>query len=106
MPRYLYIGSYTAEGAKGVLKDGGTKRREAATRAVESVGGTVESFDFAFGGDDFYLLVEVPSNAAMATVSMTVASSGAVAGRTVPLLTPAEIDQAVGTKTDYTPPGR
>ena len=49
MPKYLVMASYTAEGVKGLLKDGGTKRRRAAEAALESVGGRVEAFYFAFG---------------------------------------------------------
>jgi uncharacterized protein with GYD domain len=49
MPKYLVSVSYSAEGAKGVRQDGGTKRREVAGHAVESVGGKIEAFYFCFG---------------------------------------------------------
>ena len=57
MAKYLLKASYTAEGAKGVLKDGGTKRREAAQKAIESVGGSVDAFYFAFGSDDAVAMI-------------------------------------------------
>ena len=44
MPKYLVSVSYSAEGAKGLRLDGGTKRREVARHAVESVGGQVRRF--------------------------------------------------------------
>ena len=47
MPKYLVSVSYSAEGAKGVRQDGGTKRREVAGHAVESVGGKIEAFYFS-----------------------------------------------------------
>jgi hypothetical protein len=40
MPKYLFIGSYTAECARGVLKEGGTGRRAATEQLVTSLGGT------------------------------------------------------------------
>ena len=36
MPKYLITATYTAEGAKGLLKDGGSKRRDAAEQALKS----------------------------------------------------------------------
>ena len=41
MPKYLLKVSYTADGAKGLIKDGGSKRREAALGLVRSVGGSI-----------------------------------------------------------------
>ena len=66
MPKYLFTGSYTAEGARGVLKEGGTGRREATEKLVASLGGTLDAFYFAFGADDFYLIADLPGNAAAA----------------------------------------
>ena len=43
MAKYLIMASYTAEGAKGVLKDGGTKRRQVAETLLKSAGGKVEA---------------------------------------------------------------
>ena len=62
MPKYLSCGSYTEEGLKGLLKDGGTKRMEATKQAVESLGGTLETYYFAFGDNDFYLIADNPGN--------------------------------------------
>jgi uncharacterized protein with GYD domain len=106
MAKYLLIASYTAEGAKGVLKDGGSARRKAAEKAVKSVGGSVEAFYFAFGADDAFVLIDVPDHASAAAVSLTVSSGGAINIRTVPLIMPEEIDKAAKKKVAYTPPGK
>lgn len=106
MPKYLLTVSYTAEGAKGLLKDGGTKRRQAAEAALKSVGARVESFYFAFGDEDVYVIVDAPDNATVAAASITIGASGAVRTKTVALLTAEEIDQATKKNAAYTPPGR
>ena len=105
MPKYLVMVSYTADGVKGVLKDGGTKRRQSAEAALKSVGGRLDSLYFAFGEEDVYALVDAPDNASVAAASLALAASGAVRTRTVVLLTPEEIDQAVKKGASYTPPG-
>jgi uncharacterized protein with GYD domain len=104
MPKYLFIGSYTAEGARGVLKEGGTGRRGAVLELMASLGGTVEGYYFAFGGDDVYIIVDLPGPAAAAAASLAVAASGAVSLRTVVLLTPEELDAATKLKATYRRP--
>jgi uncharacterized protein with GYD domain len=106
MPKYLLDVSYTAEGAKGVMKDGGSKRRAAAKALVESLGGKLECFYFAFGETDVYVIAELPDAVSAAAAAMTIGSTGAMKSRTVVLLTPEEIDSAVKKPTSYTPPGR
>jgi uncharacterized protein with GYD domain len=107
MPKYLLIASYTAEGAKGVLKDGGTARRDAAAKAIQSVGAQMDGFYFAFGSGDAYVIIDAPDHASAAAISLAVASSGAVGTETIVLIDPSEIDaaaQKAGTL-DYRPPG-
>jgi uncharacterized protein with GYD domain len=106
MPKYLFTGSYTAEGARGVLKEGGTGRRAATEKLVTSLGGTVEAYYFAFGSDDFYLIADLPSNAAAAAGALTAGASGAISTRTIVLLTPEEVDAATKLSPSYRPPGR
>lgn len=106
MPKYLVVASYTAEGAKGVLKDGGSKRKAAAEAALKSVGGKVEAFYFGFGEDDAYVLIDAPDNASVAAASLTIGATGAVSTRTIVLLTPEEVDQAVKKAPSYQAPGR
>lgn len=105
MAKFLFTGSYTAEGAKGVLAEGGTRRREATERVVASLGGTVEAYYFGFGGDDFYLIVDLPDNTAAVAGALTAAASGAMSMRTTVLLTPEDVDAATKLSPDYRPPG-
>lgn len=106
MPKYLIMASYTTEGVKGLAKDGGTKRRQAAEAAIKSVGGRMEAFYFGFGEHDAYVLIDAPDNASVAAASMAVNASGAVQAKTVVLLTPEEMDQATKKSVSYQPPGR
>src|SRR5947209_16115162 len=105
MPRYLIAASYTAEGAKGLLKDGGTKRRQAAEQAIKSAGGKLEGFYFAFGENDAYVIVDAPDHATVAAASVAINASGAVRTKTVVLLTPEEVDQAMKKSVTYRAPG-
>ena len=105
MAKYLIIANYNADGIKGVLKDGGTARVDAVTKMVEGVGGKVESFYFAFGGEDAYVTVDMPDNASVAAVAMTAAAAGQVGVKTVVLLTAGEIDEAAKRQVSYKPPG-
>jgi uncharacterized protein with GYD domain len=106
MGKYLVMASYTADGAKGLLKDGGTKRRQAAEQVIKSVGGTLESFYFAFGESDAYVILDAPDQASAAAASLAINASGAVTTRTVVLLTPEDIDKAVKKSPKYRAPGQ
>jgi len=108
MPKYLIAASYTAEGAKGLIKEGGSKRRQAAEAALKSAGGRVEAFYFAFGENDAYVIVDAPDNTSVAAASMAIAGSGAVKDfKTTVLMSPDEgfdamlLAQGAG----YRPPG-
>ena len=98
--------SYSVEGLKGVMKAGGTARVAAVEKAIAGVGGTLESFYFAFGADDVYVVADVPDQAAAMAIAGTVGSSGAVKDyETIFLMTPAEVDAALNVAVDYAPPG-
>ena len=106
MPKYLLHASYSAEGSKGLLKDGGTKRVNTARTLIESLGGKLESLYFAFGDTDVVAIVDLPDNASAAAASLTIAGTGALTGKITVLLTPEDIDQAARKAPSYTPPGR
>ena len=106
MAKYLLQASYTAEGAKGLMKDGGSKRRAAAKALVESVGGKLESFYFAFGKTDAVVVVDFPDAVSAAAASLAISASGALTARVTVLLTPEEVDQAAKKSPKYTPPGK
>lgn len=105
MAKYLFTGSYTASGAKGVLAEGGSRRREATEQIVSSLGGTVEAYYFGFGGNDFYLIADLPGHAAAVAGALTGAASGAMQLSTTVLLTPEDIDEAAKLTPDYRAPG-
>jgi uncharacterized protein with GYD domain len=106
MSKYLFQASYSTEGVKGLLKDGGSKRREVVEQLTKALGGTVEAFYFAFGDDDVYIITDVPDNVTTAAVSLTVNASGAVKVKTTVLLTAEEVDQATRMTVNYRPPGQ
>lgn len=106
MPKYLLEVSYTADGAKGLLKDGGSKRRVAAQAAVESVGGKIEAFYYMFGDSDALVIVDAPDPTSVMALSITLAASGSLTSKSTVLLTPEDIDSAVKKSPAYQPPGR
>ena len=105
MPKYLYHGSYTATGAEGVLKEGGSSRLKAAAELIESVGGTLETLYWTFGHHDFIVIADMPDQAAAAAVSLKVGASGALRVTTTPLLTAADVDEVAKRGASYRPPG-
>ena len=105
MPTYLWRGSYTAEGAKGLAKDGGTKRRSTVTQMVEKAGGKLHAFYFALGEADVYGIAEFPDVATAVAVSLAVNASGAVQLQSTVLLSPEEFDAAAKKSIGYRPPG-
>ena len=105
MPKYLFEASYTLEGAKGLLKDGGSKRRAAIESLAKGLGGRLEAFYFAYGDSDAFVIVDLPDSASATAVSLTVAASGAVRVKTIVLITPEEVDQAVKKTVAYRAPG-
>jgi len=105
MSKYLIQASYTAEGAKGLMKAGGTARRAAVQKMVQGLGGRVEAFYFAFGENDAYVILDLADNLTAAAISLAVTSTGAVGTKTTVLLTAEEIDQAAKSPVDYQPPG-
>jgi uncharacterized protein with GYD domain len=106
MPKYLIEVSYTVDGARGLAKDGGSKRLAAARTLMESLGGKIEAFYFAFGEHDAIVIADMPDNASAAAGALALAGSGAVTSKTTVLLTPQDMDQAVKKSGTYTPPGR
>ena len=106
MPKYLFQGSYTEQGLKGLLKEGGSKRRETVEQLVKGMGGTLEVFYYAFGEDDFFIISDMPDNVDTTAVSLAVNSTGAVKARVTVLITPEEVDQATKKTVNYRPPGQ
>ncbi len=106
MPKYLVQASYSVEGYRGLLKEGGTKRREALEGMIKSAGGKLEALYYAYGGDDAYLILDFPDSVSMSAVSLVVNASGVGRSKTTVLITPEEVDQAVAKSASvgYRPP--
>lgn len=105
MPKYMIHANYVGDGVKGLLKDGGSKRRAAVETALGSVGGTIEAFYYAFGDTDVYVIADFPDHTSAAALALTVAATGVVALKTTVLLTPEEVDEAVRKSPMYRAPG-
>ena len=105
MAKYLVKASYSAEGAKGVEKGGGTSRRDAVAKMAEGLGGSLESFYFAFGETDAYVLLDLPDNRSAAAASLAVNAAGGASSEVVVLLTPEDMDEAAKLSVEYRPPG-
>jgi uncharacterized protein with GYD domain len=105
MPKYLLHAAYTPDGAKGLLREGGSKRRDAVESAVKPLGVKIEGFYYSLGESDVYLIADAPDNAAIAAVSVAVNATGAVKLRTTVLLTPEEMDAATKKSVNYRAPG-
>lgn len=105
MPRYLFETSYTPDGIKGLQRSGAVARRDAVAALAESVGGRLESFYFAFGERDAFVIVELPDNESATAVALTVNAAALVKVNTVVLLSPEDVDAAAKRSVDYRPPG-
>jgi uncharacterized protein with GYD domain len=107
MPLYLTRFSYTPETWARLIADP-EDRREAARTYIESVGGTLHGFYYAFGPQDGYTLWEAPDNVSMAAVALALASGGALSPlETTVLLSVEETMEAMSRaqQVRYRPPG-
>jgi uncharacterized protein with GYD domain len=95
MAKYLAIASYTADGLRELAAHGASARVEASKELVAEAGGSIESFYYAFGSDDAFIVCDLPDNVAAAATAIAAGASGVVVTRMVPLLKAEEVDQAV-----------
>lgn len=105
MAKYMFRTSYTRSGLKGLLAEGGSGREAALRQTVESVGGSLEGFYYAFGDTDLILIVDLPDEAAATALSLNIAAAGALTVSVTVLLTPETVDKAVGQSVSYRLPG-
>ena len=106
MPKFLLKARYTAEGVRGVMKEGGSRREEAARGLVASLGGSVEAFYFAQGEDDAIVICDFPDMASALAGVMAVNASGLVVASTTMLIGAKEIDAAAAKTGTYRGPGQ
>ena len=109
MPKYLFQGTLTDTGLKGVLKEGGTNRWKAVANIAESLGGTLESYYFAFGDPDLFVTMDLPDNVSAIATSLIANAAGTTKIETTVLITLQEIDLATDLAKEkmaaYRPPG-
>jgi uncharacterized protein with GYD domain len=106
MPKYLSLGSYTVDGIRGVLQEGGTGRRKAVQAAIEAMGGKMEAYYFAFGEHDVVVISDLPDNVTAAALAIGIGSTGTVSLKTTVLITPEELDQATRKTVAFRAAGR
>lgn len=107
MPLYLSRFSYTPETWSRMIAKP-EDRRQAAQSYIESVGGKLHGFWYAFGGYDGYNLWEAPDNVSMAAVALAISGGGALKSfETTVLLTVEQTIDALRTaeRLRYRPPG-
>jgi uncharacterized protein with GYD domain len=105
MPKYLIEASYLSEGMKGLIKEGGTRRRQAVDALFASLGGTVEAFYYAFGDKDVVIIGDLPDNPSAAALAIRINAAGVTTVKMTVLLTAQQIDEAVKKSSVYRPPG-
>ena len=105
MAKFLIQGTYSAEGAKGLIKEGGTGRKAAVQKAIEGLGGKLESFYYTFGAADVIGICDMPDTFSGLAFSLAVNASGAVRISTTPLLSVEEVDAACKKTVSYRPAG-
>src|SRR5215467_4270671 len=105
MSKYMISANYTAEGMAGVRAAGAKSRVDAVSTMLDAMGGSLESFHFAFGDTDVFAIVDVPDDESAAAVAIAINSSGAVNTSTTKLLTVDQIDEALRRTVNYQAPG-
>ena len=106
MPKYLFQVNYVGDGIKGLLKDGGSKRRAVTEKLFQSLGATIDAYYYAFGDTDLYINGEFPNHAAVTACALTVAATGTISVTTTVLLTPEDVDAAAKLQPTYSAPGK
>ena len=104
MSKYLLTANYTIEGLKGVREKGAKSRADVVGEMIRGVGGTMESFHFAFGDTDVFIVADLPDDESAAAIALNVSSAGGATTSIVKLLTVEQADAALGISVAYTPP--
>jgi uncharacterized protein with GYD domain len=103
--KFLIQGSYTADGAKGLVKEGGSGRQAAVQKALEGLGGKLDSIYYTFGANDVIVICDVPDAITGLALSLAVNASGALRLTTTPLFSVQEVDAACKKAVSYRPAG-
>ena len=94
MPKYLFHVNYLQSAVESIVNQEGPPRHHRAAKLAEDAGGTVESFHFAFGGTDAYVICDLPDDESAASISLAVNVSGGVTTSVTKLLTPDQMEVA------------
>ena len=108
MARYLVQANYTQQGIAGLVSSP-EDRSGVLDSLADGAGGKVISFDYCFGEFDVVLILELPDDIAMASLSMAFGASGAVTNLRTTVLIPAADGFAAAQKAKeitYRPPGQ
>lgn len=106
MPKFLLQSTFTGDGIKGLVHDGGTGRAEVARSTVEAMGGRIDSIHFSFGKYDTYAVCDLPDHRTAAALAIAIRAAGGLHTRVTPLLTPEEVDESIRVTPGYRAPGR
>ena len=106
MAKFMFQGSYVGEGLKGLAREGGTPRIDAAKKLFASLGGTLECFYFSFGAEDLVVICDLPDNVSALAFSLAVNGSGMAKGKVTVLATAEEMDAATRKSPSYRAPGQ
>jgi uncharacterized protein with GYD domain len=103
--KFLITASYSADGAKGLIKEGASGRKAAVEKALAGVGGTLESIYYTFGEHDVIVIGDVPDTASALAVSLAANATGTVRVTTTPLIPVADVDAACKKTVNFRPAG-
>ena len=104
--KFLISGSYTAEGAKGLLTEGGSGRKAAVQKALEGLGGKLDALYYTFGDNDVIVICDVPDVASGLALSIVANASGTVNISSTPLISVEEVDAACKKTPNFRAAGR
>ena len=104
MAKFLLEARYAPDGVRGLVGSGAKRRVSTVKATAKELGGKVEAFYFALGEVDAYLILDLPDAAAATALALAVNQSGVVSVRTIALLTPDDVDEAISRHVTYRPP--
>ncbi|MCY4278832.1 MAG: GYD domain-containing protein [Gammaproteobacteria bacterium] len=105
MAKFLLTANYTQSGMKGLLQEGGSKRRDALRQTIDGVGGKLETFYYAVGDTDLFMIAELPDQETAVAVSMIINSAGVLELSATELIEPEAVDEAAKKTVPYRVPG-
>lgn len=105
MSTYLIHAHYSPSGLRGLIQEGGSRRREALTQTVESLNGSLKAMYYAFGDSDAYLIADFPDESSAAAFSLQVNAAGAISVNMTSIVSPEIVDDAVAKDVSYRKPG-